>query len=169
MRTSGNLSAWNTDKLTLYSVNRLLNNSDTPLVELSNDWNSNSKTFIYATGTNRACIVGSRGTNYNLYTIPANSTFRLLTFTDNHSLTPATSEINVYINNVLQTKTQVATTDQNFVYDTAYPLNILARNAGASASSNAILTTLAMSINEDNTTQRTSIYNAIRGFNNNAF
>jgi hypothetical protein len=162
------LPALNTQTLTIYLAHRALAANGTVL-ELSNNFNLNARVFNTAISASRGMEFGTRESNYNVYSTPANTNFKLFSSRNNNGLTPGTAEIDIYYNNSIQSKTTVVSTDQTFTFNTNYPLSILARNGGGtSAPTNSVLTTAILTKTYD-TTQLTSMYDYIKSINNNAF
>jgi hypothetical protein len=163
------LPAINTQTITIYAANKSLGGAAGVLFELSNNYNTNAKTFATLISATKGVEFGTRDTNYNVYSTTINANFKLISIRNNNSLTPATAEIDIYYNNSIQSKTTTIATDQTFTFDTQYPLNILARGgSGGVAPVNSTLTTLILTKTYD-TTALTSMYAFIQSLNNNAF
>ena len=165
---AASLPTLNTQTFSVYLAHRALF-ANGSILELSNNYNLNPRTFNVGITSVRGIELGTRESNYNVYNTPSNTNFKLFSSRNNNALTPGTSEIDMYYNNIIQTKTTVVSTDQTFTFNTNYPLNILARNGGGSSSpSNSILTTAILTKTYD-TTELTGMYNYLRSINNNAF
>jgi hypothetical protein len=164
------LPALGAQTVTVYAANRALSNTAGILAELSNN-GSDPNIFILqqSDGSARTTLFGTRGTASNVYSIPTNTARKLTTIRANNALTPAAAEIDMYYNNVLQSKSTILSTDQTFTFDTAYPLNIFSRNGGASERTNSNMSTFIVCKTYDTMAVRTGMYEFIRSINNNAF
>lgn len=111
-------------------------------------------------------ITANVGT-YNGQYIDSNINLKLATYINN--IANANEASPYLINNVSQTFATSTVTANNTVAMNATGYNLLARNNASSLFCNALLSCDIIANQEDNSTQRTAMYNYIRSINNAAF